>query len=85
MLVLYRAPSLARASTCSTSIDRLDRNLLHQRGNKPAADLDALLQQQVAQHPAVRKRKLVVQLVDPPHDRQIGRRSGPWQAIRCVG
>ena len=37
--------------------------------------------QQIAQHPAARERKVHVQLVDPPHDGEIGRRDRPWQII----
>ena len=41
-----------------------------------AADLDALLAQQIAQHPVAGEGKLHVQLVDPPHDGEIGGRHG---------
>jgi hypothetical protein len=36
-----------------------------------ASDREALHHQQVAQHPAARKRVLQMQLVHPPHDGQI--------------
>ena len=39
-----------------------------------AADPDALAAQQIAQHPAAGERVVEMQLVDPPHHRQIGRR-----------
>lgn len=58
------------------TVDCLDRHLLHQRGDMLAADLDAFLPQQIAQHPTTRERKFQVQLVDPPHDRQISRGAG---------
>jgi hypothetical protein len=37
-------------------------------------DLDALLPEQIAEHPAAGKGELHGQLVDPPHDGEIGRR-----------
>ena len=37
--------------------------------------------QQIAQHPAAGKRVVQMQFVDPPHDRQIGRRHRPGQVI----
>ena len=55
-------------------VDRLDRHLLHQRGNMQAADLDALGGKQVAQHPAAREWEVHVQLIEPPHDGEVGNR-----------
>ena len=63
------------------AVDRLDRHLLHQRGDMLAADLDALLPKQIAQHPAPGKRELHVQLVDPAHGGQVGGRHRPGQVI----
>ena len=46
-----------------------------------AADLEALRVQEIAQHPAARKRKLEMQLVHAPHNGEIGRGDGPRQVI----
>ena len=46
-----------------------------------AADLDAFGSKRVTQHPAACERKVHVQLVDPPHDGEIGSRDRPWQII----
>jgi hypothetical protein len=54
------------------AVQRLDAHAPHQRAHVPAADLDALQAQQVAQHAAARERVLQVQLVDAPHQRQLG-------------
>ena len=55
------------------AIERLDAHPLHQRGDMQAPDREALRQQQVAQHPAARKRVRQMQFIHPPHDGQIGR------------
>lgn len=65
-----------RLRCVQATVDCFDRHLLHQRGDMLAADLDAFLPQQIAQHPTTRKRKFQVQLVDPPHDRQISAGAG---------
>jgi hypothetical protein len=54
------------------AVQRLDAHAPHQRAHVPAADLDALQAQQVAQHAAARERVLQVQLVDAAHQRQLG-------------
>jgi hypothetical protein len=54
------------------AVQRLDAHAPHQRAHVPAADLDALQAQQVAQHAAAGKRVLQVQLVDAAHQRQLG-------------
>ena len=46
----------------------------HHRRDPLPADRDALAAQQVTQHPAARERIVQVQLIDPPHDRQLGGR-----------
>jgi hypothetical protein len=56
------------------AIQRLDAHAPHQRPHMVPVDRNALADQQMAQHPAARERTLQVQLVDPPHDRQIARR-----------
>src|SRR5271165_1032328 len=38
-----------------------------------ASDGDVLAAQKIAQHPAARERVIQMQLVDPAHDRQVGR------------
>ena len=63
------------------AVERLDPHAPHQRRDVPAADRDALATQQVAQHPAARERVVQMQLVDPPHHRQIGRRHRPRQVV----
>ena len=49
-----------------------------------AADLDAFLPQKITQHPTTRERKFQVQLVDPPHDGEIGRRHRSGQIINAA-
>src|SRR5712691_10128317 len=49
-----------------------------------ATDLDALAVQQVAQHPAARKRMFQMQLIDPAHDRQIGWRHRPRLIVEAA-
>jgi hypothetical protein len=46
-----------------------------------AASFDALFPQQIAQHPATRERVVEMQLVDPPHHRQLNRRYWPGPVI----
>jgi hypothetical protein len=48
------------------------------------ADRDALAAQQIAQHPAAGERVVEMQLVDPPHHRQIGRRHRPRAVIKAA-
>jgi hypothetical protein len=57
-----------------SAVERLDAHPPHHRGNPFASDRDALATQQIAQHPAARKRIIEMQFVDPAHDRQIGGR-----------
>src|SRR4029453_6507410 len=47
----------------------------------PAADTDPFLFEEVAQHPAARERELQMQLVNPAHDGQIGRRHRSGQIV----
>ena len=54
------------------AVQRLDAHAPHQRGHVPAPDLEALAVEHVAQHAAAREGMLQVQLVDAPHQRQIG-------------
>ena len=42
---------------------------------------DPFLVQEVPQHPAARERELEMQFVDPPHDREIGRRHRSGQVV----
>ena len=44
-------------------------------------DAHAFLPEQIAQHPAASERIEQVQLVDPPHDRQVGVRHRPRQIV----
>jgi hypothetical protein len=53
------------------AVDGLDSHLFHQRFYVPATNLQALLPEQVAQHPAAGKRIVEMQFVDPPHQPQI--------------
>jgi hypothetical protein len=59
------------------AVDRLKPDPPHQRGDQLAADHHAFAAQQVAQHPAARKRVVQMQLVDPTHDRQLAGRNRP--------
>src|SRR4051794_1691339 len=59
------------------AVDRLDAHPLHQRRDTPAADRDPLLAQEIAQHPAACEGELEMEFVDPPHDREFGRRHRP--------
>ncbi|KAB2531868.1 hypothetical protein AL035_21320, partial [Salipiger aestuarii] len=54
------------------AIERLDAHALHHGGNVQPPDLEPFLNQQAPQHPAARKGKFHVQLVDPAHQLQIG-------------
>jgi hypothetical protein len=47
----------------------------------PTADLASLGSQLIAQQPAARKGKRQMQLVKPPHDREVGCRYWPGQVI----
>jgi hypothetical protein len=60
------------AARVGLAVQRLDAHAPHQRAHVPAADLDALQAQQVAQHAAAGKRVLQVHLVDAAHQRQLG-------------
>src|SRR5277367_1187585 len=53
------------------AIDRLDPHPPHHRRDPLPSDRNTLAAQQVTQHPTARERVVEVQLVDPPHDRQI--------------
>src|SRR5713101_4542060 len=66
------------------AIDRLDSHALHQRRDMPAADHDALLVQQITQHPAARERPFEMQFVHLPHDGEIGRRNRPGQVVNAA-
>ena len=66
------------------AIDRGDAHALHHRRDALTADLDALAAQQIAQHPAAGERVVEMQLVDPPHDRQIGRRHRPRTVVKAT-
>jgi len=50
----------------------------YRRRHVQPTDLDAFGGKQVTQRRAARKRKVHMQLVDPPHDGKIGRRHRPW-------
>ena len=66
------------------AIQRLDPHAPHHRGHPLAADRDAFAAQQVAQHPAAGERVVQVQRVDPPHDRQVGRRHRPRFVVEAA-
>jgi hypothetical protein len=55
------------------AIDRLDAHPPHHRRDPLPTDRDTFASQQIAQHPTARERVVQVQLIDPPHDRQVGR------------
>ena len=62
------------------AIERRDPHAPHHPRDPLAADhdaLDTLDTQQIAQPPAARERAVEMQLVDPPHHHQIGRRHWP--------
>ena len=50
----------------------------------PAAGLEALGIQEIAQHPAAREGKLEMQLVHASHDGEIGRGHGTRQVINAA-
>ena len=47
----------------------------------PAADLEAVVTQQIAHHAAARERVVQVQFVDPAHERRISWRGRPRQVV----
>jgi SRSO17 transposase len=53
------------------AIERLYSHPLHQRFDMPTAASASLGSQQVAQHPTPGEGKLQMQLVDPPHEREV--------------
>jgi hypothetical protein len=57
---------------------------LHQRCDMRSTRRLTLLPEQVAQHPAADERVEQVQLADPAHDRQVGRRYGPRRRMIAV-
>ena len=63
------------------AIQRLDAHAPHHRRDAPAADLDRLPAQHVAQHPAARERAVQMQFVDAPHDRQVRGWYGPGLVV----
>ena len=63
------------------AIERLYPHPLHQRRHMPAADLAPLGSQQVAQQPTSGEGELQMQLVNPPHEREVGCRHRPGQVI----
>ena len=63
------------------AVERLQPHPLHQRRDTQPTDHHALLPEQVPQHPAAGERIEQVQLVDPPHDGQVGVRHRPWQIV----
>src|SRR5258708_1206193 len=62
-------------------VERLDAHAPHQGDDAITADLDAFGPQEIAQHPAPGEWEVEMQLVEPPHDRQIGRRNRTRQVI----
>src|SRR6202789_1752059 len=66
------------------AVDRLDPHPPHHRRDPLPTDRDAFATQQIAQHPAARERMIEVQLIDPPHDRQISRRNRTGIVIQAA-
>jgi hypothetical protein len=64
-----------------TATERLYPHPLHQGRHMPAADLAPLGSQQVAQQPTAGEGELQMQLVNPPHEREVGCRHRPGQVI----
>jgi len=58
-------------------IDRRDAHAPHERPRMLAPDPHALGLQQIAQHPTPREGQLEMQLIDPPHEREL--RRGHWR------
>ncbi len=54
------------------SVQRLNTDSPHQRGNVSATKVDAFMAQQIPHHPAARKRVIEVNLVDAAHQAEIG-------------
>ena len=50
----------------------------------PTADLAPLGSQQASQHPRAGEWELQVQLIETPHDREVGGRHGAWQIINAA-
>jgi hypothetical protein len=67
-----RSCDQARFAGARTAIERFYPHPLHQRLHMTAADLAPLSSQQASQHPRAGKRKLQMQLVNPPHQSEIG-------------
>ena len=59
----------------------MDPHPLHQRGDMEAAGLEALGGQQIAQHAVARERKVEMQFIHPPHQREVGGQGWPWQVL----
>src|SRR5665811_815644 len=56
----------------------------HQRFDMPAADLAPLGSQQASQHPRAGEWELQMQLIETPHDREVGGRHRARQIINAA-
>jgi hypothetical protein len=66
------------------AVERLNAHPPHHRRDPLSPDRGALAAQQIAQHPAARKRVIEVQFVNPAHDRQIAGRHHAGMVIKAA-
>jgi hypothetical protein len=67
-----------------TAVERFYPHPPHQRFDMPTADLAPLGSQQASQHPRTGEWELQVQLIETPHDREVGGRHGARQIINAA-
>src|SRR6476660_7914212 len=70
-----------RLRCARSAIERFYPHPPHQRFDMPAADLAPLGSQQASQDPRASEWELQVQLIEAPHDREVGGRHGARQII----
>jgi len=73
-----------RLRCARSAIERFYPHPPHQRFDMPAADLAPLGSQQASQHPRAGEWELQVQLIEAPHDREVGGRHGARQIINAA-
>jgi hypothetical protein len=66
------------------AVERFYPHPPHQRFDMPTADLAPLGSQQASQHPRAGEWELQVQLIETPHDREVGGRQGARQIINAA-
>jgi hypothetical protein len=73
-----------RPGGARTAVERLYPHPPHQCFDMPAADLAPLGSQQASQHPRTGEGELQMQLVETPHDREVGVRHRTGQIINAA-